>query len=124
MFADMMAELARGEEPDPDRLRGRFRAALTKKLAVVRLPPCFWMNDPKINPRSDHLLWAALLLDDRQGVELVASAIAVELAERGGGEPVDLGQRLRTLADELLRMVPQDRRQGLRLQVDRLLATG
>ncbi len=121
MFTEMITTLARDGQPDPARLRQRFRLALTKKLAVVRLPPAFWVQDPKINPRADHLFWAALLLDDREGLDLVSSVIAVELAEQPPGRDVSVGERLAGLAEELLDLVPPDRRDRLRQQVDRLL---
>ncbi len=122
MFAELMTALARGGQPDPVRLRQWFRVALTKKMAVVRLPPAFWMQDPKINPRVDHLLWAALLLDDREGVEMVSAIIAVELAEQRPGNRATLDERCALLAAELLRLVPADRRARLQRQVARLLA--
>ncbi len=82
--------------PESDQLRRRFDIAITKKLGVVKLPPSFWMQDPKINPRADHLLWAALLLGDTERVALAFSALAVEHEERqkkkppGKREPVGL----------------------------------
>ncbi|GEM_PF-1129022 len=125
MFTEMVAALARGEEPDPVRLRQRFRIALTKKLAVVRLPPAFWVRDPKINPRADHLLWAALLLGDREGVALVSSVLALELTEsrRQGPGAEEMTARLDELAVELLRLVPAECRGRLQRQVECLLAS-
>ena len=80
MFAEMVAQLERGEQPDPILLRGRLRAALTKKLALVQQPRTYWESDPKRNPRSDHLLWAALILDDTELIGLVQGIIAQEHA--------------------------------------------
>ncbi len=122
MFSEMMAAPGRGGQPDPVRLRHWFRAALTKKLAVVRMPPAFWVRDPKINPRADHLLWAALLLDDREGVELAASIIAVEHAGQLAEDDLALETHLAAAAEELLALVPAGDRDRLRRQVDRLLA--
>ena len=46
------------------------------------MPAAFWMNDPKINPRSDHLFWAALLTLDRQRIERSLAVIAAEITEK------------------------------------------
>ncbi len=108
MFDDLETTLQRGELPDPVFLRGRFRAALTKKLAVVKLPAAFWSGDPKINPRSDHLLWAALLLADREGVSLVSSVIAAEIAEKSPGDDLEqlLDERISRYTQSLLALAP------------------
>lgn len=92
MFSEMIDTLGRGELPEPGLLRKRFDLAMTKKLGVVKLPSCFWMADPKINPRADHLLWAALLLKSRDCVDLAVSALAAELSGRPGktSEPFDI----------------------------------
>lgn len=68
--------------PDAKRLRGWFGAALTKKLAVISLPPAFWENDPKRNPDVIRLLWAAIILDDLEGYKTVQSIMAVEKEEQ------------------------------------------
>ncbi|MGW8161595.1 MAG: hypothetical protein ACWGN1_05050 [Desulfobulbales bacterium] len=81
MFTNMISELNRGTLPENDLLRKRFDFALTKKMAIVKLPPAFWTKDPKINPRSDHLFWASLLLMDRERIELALNIIAAEIVE-------------------------------------------
>lgn len=81
MFTDMIADLNKGAMPDPASLKTRFDFALTKKTGVVKLPSAFWMRDPKINPRSDHLLWAALLLLDRSRIDLALAVIEEEHRE-------------------------------------------
>lgn len=89
MFSEMVANLAKGSLPESSALRQRFDIAVTKKLGVVRLPASFWMDDPKINPRSDHLFWAALLTQDRQRIDLALAVLAAELNETNqaaGGE--------------------------------------
>ena len=58
MFSEMITNLKQGKMPDPVGMAKRFDFALTKKLGIVKLPPAFWMSDPKINPRTDHLFWA------------------------------------------------------------------
>ena len=85
MFSEMVAQLARGERPDPVTLRGRMRAAVTKKLALVQQPTTYWESDSKRNPRSDHLLWGALLLSDRDLYGVVLGIIALEQAARPDG---------------------------------------
>jgi hypothetical protein len=82
MFTRIFEELEQGTLPDPVPLGRLFDMAMTKKLGVVKLPPAFWMQDPKINPRSDHLLQAALLLGDRERCDLALSVVAVEAAEK------------------------------------------
>ena len=84
MFSEMVAKLKEGELPDPALLRGRCHAAVTKKLAFVRLPPVYWESDPKRNPDSSHLLWAVLLLDDPDMLDIVKGVILMEQAEREG----------------------------------------
>ena len=109
MFSDMVADLNRRVMPEPVSLAKRFDIAITKKLGVVKLPPAFWMQDPKINPRSDHLLWAAFLTLDRKRIELALSVLAVEIAETS--HSVDFkyqeltAQRGRDLIDQLLHQI-------------------
>ncbi len=109
MFSDMVTDLNRSIMPEPVSLAKRFDIAITKKLGVVQLPPAFWMKDPKINPRSDHLLWAALLVLDRKRIELAMSVIAVEISEAShtaNSENQDLAaQRGRDLIDQLLHQI-------------------
>ena len=84
MFSEMVTKLKEGELPDPALLRGRCHAAVTKKLAFVRLPPVYWESDPKRNPDSSHLLWAVLLLHDPDMLDIVKGVILMEQAEREG----------------------------------------
>ncbi len=97
---------------------------MTKKLAVIKLPPSFWMQDPKINPRADHLFWAALLLDDRQRAGLALSAMAVEYEERYREKTVCRQTDFSRSVDESLRLfllkIPEEDEQ-LRVRI-RLLA--
>ena len=105
MFAEMVAELARGRLPDKSRLRQRFDMAMTKKMGILRLPPAFWMDDPKINPRAEHLFWASLLLLDRERVDLALGVLAAEQAERGRSavpNQEELAGRVRELLRHLL----------------------
>jgi len=77
----MINNLQQGILPEPILLQKRFDTAMTKKLAVLKTPPSFWMSDPKINPRADHLFWAALLLGDRNRCELAISALIIQHSE-------------------------------------------
>lgn len=109
MFSMMLEDLARGVQPEVGILKQRFDAAMTKKLAVVKLPPAFWTSDPKINPRADHLFWASLLIGDRERVDLAISVIAAELEESSKRGPGDQQQELidtiRKLAGGLLKTI-------------------
>lgn len=84
MFAEMVSGLNEGKIPDVSLLRGRCHAAVTKKLAFVRLPPTYWENDPKRNPDTHHLLWAVVLLQDSDMLEILKGIILMEQAEREG----------------------------------------
>lgn len=84
MFSEMIAGLRQGLFPDPGPLRGRCHAAITKKLAFVRLPPLYWELDPKRNPDSSHLLWAVLLLQDQDMLDILKGIILIEQGEREG----------------------------------------
>ncbi len=84
MFAEMVSDLGEGKLPEVALLRGRCHAAVTKKLAFVRLPPVYWENDPKRNPDTRHLLWAILLLQDQEMLDVLKGIILMEQAEREG----------------------------------------
>ena len=84
MFAEMVNDLSQGKLPDVKLLRGRCHAAVTKKLAFVRLPPVYWESDPKRNPDTSHLLWAVLFLHDLDMLEVVKGIILMEQAEKEG----------------------------------------
>jgi hypothetical protein len=89
MFQQVFNTLEQGEQLDFDLLARRFDLAMTKKIGVVRLPPAFWMQDTKINPRADHLLQVAMLLGDRERCDLVVSVLAVETLEHRSGQSLD-----------------------------------
>ena len=102
MFSEMIAAVNNNVAPEPISLQKRFDFALTKKLGIVKLPPAFWMQDPKINPRSDHLFWAALLLKDRNRIDMALSVIAVELNEAISPKEDKYRQRVDNKACELV----------------------
>ena len=85
MFAEIIHGLKDGLLPDQDMLGRRFRAALTKKMGVIKQPYHLWSNDPKINPSVKHLLWAAVLLEDRDLFSQVESIAVFEAAESAAG---------------------------------------
>ena len=123
MFSQFFHSDSLAGQIDLEQLRKRFDPAMTKKLAVIKLPPSFWMQDPKINPRADHLLWAALLLDDPERAALAFSAMAVEHEERrrkqGTGEAPGIDKVLANTVQELLQLIPLAN-QELRLRICRL----
>lgn len=92
--------------PDPEVLRKRFDFAMVKKLGVIKLPPPFWMQDPKINPRADHLFWAALLLKDPGRIGMAMSIVTEELQEKNYRKSLQkddcITSEIRKMIEELL----------------------
>jgi hypothetical protein len=84
----MIRQLQSGLMPDKLRLDGLVSAALVKKTAIVKLPPQFWYEDPKMNPVSIHLLWACLVLGDKEKFALVEGILSEEWLARGRTEEV------------------------------------
>ena len=82
MFDQMIADLQKGIFPENNLLRKRFNAALVKKMGVIKTPYPFWPADRKINPPAKELLWAAILLDDKENFMLVEAVISSELEEK------------------------------------------
>jgi hypothetical protein len=89
MFAPMVSALKNGTLPENSLLRKRFDAALIKKMGVIQTPRAFWPADEKINPPAKQLLWAAILLHDKENFRIVEAIISKELEEkqRVSGEP-------------------------------------
>jgi hypothetical protein len=106
MFTQIFTELEQGKPLDHDLLLRRFDLAMTKKLGVVKLPPAFWMQDSKINPRADHLLQVALLLGDRERCDMAVSVLAVEIAEKN--KEHSLKQAVQEITEPLLAIVSED----------------
>ena len=129
MFAEMVAELKNGVLPEGGLLRKRFDRALVKKLAVIKTPPSFWTADKKINPGAKELLWAAILLEDRDNRMLVEGIIATEIEEKrkASGQamaPVPAPALTVLFIDELLQLAPSEEfRRVLKQKVD-ITATG
>ncbi len=82
MFDEMVTLLKQGKMVQPDLLRKRFDRALIKKLGVIKTPYSFWPADKKINPSSKELLWAAVLLDDKENYKMIEAIISSELEEQ------------------------------------------
>ncbi len=82
MFDEMVSLLKQGKIVQLDLLRKRFDRALVKKLGVIKTPCSFWSSDKKINPASKELLWATVLLEDRDNFMLVEGIIVTELDEK------------------------------------------
>jgi hypothetical protein len=86
MFSEMITGLQCGVMPDLGPLKGRCRAALSKKLAIVSQPPTYWIDDPKRNPLTEHLLWAILLTGDTDLLDVIIGIVLMEQEELGGME--------------------------------------
>ena len=106
MFSDMLAVLQSNRLPDSGTLQKRFDFAMTKKLGILKLPPAYWMQDPKINPRTEDLFWASLLLKDRERIDLALFVMSAEQAasSRGGreGYRLETDEHAQKLVEELL----------------------
>jgi hypothetical protein len=127
MFSQLFDHTLSAEQIDINQIRKRFDLAMTKKLAVIKLPPSFWMQDPKINPRADHLLWAALLLDDQERASLAVSAMAVEHEEQqkknSSRNQPGLAGALDNSLNDFLQLIPEENetlRQNIRRLVERI----
>ena len=120
MFSEMVADLGQGRLPEKIALRQRFDMAMIKKMGVVLLPPAFWTEDPKINPRVEHLFWASLLLLDRERMDLALAVLATEQAEhvRSMALPQELPGQARDLVRRLLEQIGDERlRESLRREL-------
>jgi hypothetical protein len=82
MFEEMVSQLKQGIIPQVDLLRKRFDRALIKKLGVIKTPYTFWSSDKKINPSAKELLWAAILLGDKEDYLTIKAVMTSELEEK------------------------------------------
>ena len=78
----MISDLKKGVIPDNYPLRRRFKTAMVKKMGVIRTPYSFWSADRKINPATKELLWAAILLHDKENYRMIEAVISSELNEK------------------------------------------
>ena len=123
MFEEMVSLLKQGKFPQPDLLRKRFDRALVKKIGVVNTPYSFWTSDPKINPRTKELLWAAILLEDGENFRLLIGIAATEAKEkkRASGhsaEIADTAKNARLIGDEFIKeFIELAPTEGFRIQL-------
>jgi hypothetical protein len=120
----MVSELKNGTLPENKLLRRRFDAALVKKMGVIRTPYSFWPADPKINPPAKQLLWAAILLHDKENFSVVEAIISSEVEEKlrakgQTGSPLSLDAKIQQLLQayihEFIELGPNERfRKNLR----------
>ncbi len=80
MFTEMITSLQNNIFPHASSIRGRLNVALIKKEAVLQLPKNFRVADPKINPRADHMTWAAVLLADKDLFEITTTILLTEIS--------------------------------------------
>lgn len=111
MFDEMVSLLKQGKMVQLDLLRKRFDRALVKKLGVINTPYSFWSSDKKINPAAKELLWATILLEDRDNFMLVEGIIVTEIDEKNKAsgrhnEPVSGKGVIDEFVRELLQLTP------------------
>ncbi len=84
---------------------------MIKKLAMMRLQREFQHNDHKINPNTEHMLWAAILLENDGAMETLATILITEAHDRFDAQrgamatrrtPPDLAELLHESLDTLL----------------------
>ena len=75
---------------------------MIKKLGIIKLPPPFWMQDPKINPPAEQLFWAALLLKDRSRIDQALSVLSIEQEEKIVKKGTEFSQNIDHRARELV----------------------
>lgn len=131
MFSQMVYELQSGKMPESNLLRKRFEAALTKKMGVIKTPYSFWPVDTKINPSAKQLLWAAILLHDKENFRVVEAIISTEIEEkqRAKGQPDNIQfikekvrLLLREYIEELIELGPDKTfKKNLRSLIEELL---
>ena len=85
---------------------GSVCLALIKKQGVLQQPPPCWTNDPKINPRADHLLWATVILGSEEDISAAAGLLITELQEKPGDTDADTVGQVLNILKELPAMVP------------------
>ncbi|MFH1214951.1 MAG: hypothetical protein V1706_00450 [Pseudomonadota bacterium] len=102
----MITALENGKLPDLSSLQHRLRAALIKKAAIVSQPYQLWPGDPKINPLSEHLLWAAVIIRDRENFTMAVDLMVLEKMESSHrGDFPDTGMVDRLIDEQLERLL-------------------
>ena len=109
MFGQMVDDLKMGRLPEIYPLRKRFELALIKKMGVIKTPYSFWPGDTKINPPTKQLLWASILLHDKENFGMVAAIISAEVEEkqRAKGKSAGIGE-INSIVNELLESYIQE----------------
>jgi hypothetical protein len=79
MIADILSQLQEARMPTATAVEKWLAMALIKKMGVLNLPYHCWHTDPKINPSTKHLLWAAILTEDKERFAIVEGIIHTEL---------------------------------------------
>lgn len=103
MFSKMITSLQAGVMPPVEPLAQLLRVALVKKQGVLQQPPACWSSDPKINPDSVHLVWAAVL-NGRQEELISAEALVInEFLARPSRQEVNMANGK---IQEILRDLP------------------
>lgn len=130
MFTEMVSLLKRGEIINLKLLRSRFDLALVKKIGVINTPYSFWSSDPKINPLTKELLWASILLEDKESFNILLGVIATEANEkrRASGQETEVAESetgyesiTGKLIKELLELAPTDNfRKALQNKLDKI----
>jgi hypothetical protein len=121
LFTGLINSLSQGKLPPTVELRARFKAALIKKNGVLQQPFLCRSNDKKINPAARDMLWAAIILEDRQGVKTVQAILMTELLDRGESKN-KTAEVLSEFIEELVDQAPDDKfRQILNKKINNIL---
>jgi len=119
MFSDMINALRQNQLPEATALKARLRAAIVKKMAILRQPYLFWPQDSKINPPARHLLWAAVLLQDKENFELAGDILVTEKLEGPDGrslsDPVTIRRQL--ISEKLAELISNVNDHNLKTQL-------
>ena len=102
----MIEQLKKGELPSQGYVRARLDVAITKKLGILKTPYLCWSSDPKINPVTKHLFWAAVLMGDREKINLIEGLTMAE-RETAGRDEQDFQAILKAWLSELSDLEPE-----------------
>ena len=133
MIEDFLFQLRESRMPTVAAVEKWLTIALIKKMGVLNLPYHCWHTDPKINPSSKHLLWAAILAADKERCAIIEGIIHTEL-QTGRGAAIRTNQQDQQAAAvratvsryvaELLNLAPKPAlRDELARKVNKILPT-
>ena len=112
MFSAMIADLKNGRLPEQKSLKKRLKFALTKKLGIIKQPYLLWSGDPKMNPPAQHILWAAIIAEDLEGIALATDILVQEEYEKqtakSGSQQVNRETLVQSAIQELLDIPPKN----------------